>query len=141
MSAPQKPLGIRLNNPGNILFSHFYEWKGEDGFAVENGFSYCRFSDAESGLRAIAVLLTHYYYFDECTDLMAIGNRWSGSPRNIMSAYVRGLCRLMSTPVYEPLVFPDVLEPLMHAIVLMENGEQPYTSEQFDAAIKAAHTL
>jgi len=128
------PRGIRNSNPGNLRKSHDV-WQGET--AVQSDPDFVTFQAPEWGLRAMAKVLLNYQRAGLDTVRKIIG-RWAPTNENDTDAYVASVA--MYVGVNEDarldLTHPDLLVKLMKAIVRHENGQQPYTDEQFTQALR-----
>lgn len=123
-SAPKEPLGIRSNNPGNIVKS-VIDWKGEVE-CEERGTGHECFESPEYGIRAMALVLKRYYYtynLRTIEDIMARYSEFGGAAQGV--SHISGL------PRKAPLDFSsaDTLTKLVHGIIVQENGRNPYRLE------------
>jgi hypothetical protein len=131
-SASPKPSGargIRNNNPGNIKYGPFARRMGAtgsdaDGFAI--------FPSASVGLRAINENLASYGRQGVNTP-SAIAHRWSTTDQD---AYTQRLASMFGGDAGKSLNMADpaVLNALRNAIVLQENGYNPYGKEMLGVA-------
>jgi len=128
------PLGLRINNPGNI--------RPGAGFIGETGeqSGYAQFESPQTGLRALARLLNTY------------GTQYDiNTPRELLSRYAPKSDNPESFENYlkyfeqETGIAPDQefdlvgqRETVMPAIVGFEQGQQPYSEQDYSMAIEAA---
>ena len=130
------PRGLRNNNPGNIRGGPV-PWKGEVGRDPQD---FVIFSTAHYGLRALAKLLITYRlkYNLDCVE--EIIGRWAPTSENNTRSYVNAVARELDVSPTATLnvTDPTVLGQLVAAIVRHENGAQPYSLEQIDAAVADA---
>jgi len=128
------PLGLRINNPGNI--------RPGAGFIGETGeqSGYAQFESPQTGLRALARLLNTY------------GTQYGiNTPRELLSRYAPKSDNPESFENYlkyfeqETGIAPDQefdlvgqRETVMPAIVGFEQGQQPYSEQDYSMAIEAA---
>lgn len=125
------PRGIRNNNPGNIERTAD-QWRGmsadqsaDDRFAV--------FDAPVWGLRAMARILRRYIASGNDT-VREIINRWAPPVENDSGAYVNHVAQLLGLDPDTP-IGAEHLPTLMQAIVMHENGVQPYADVLFADAI------
>ena len=135
MMKKQEPRGIRNNNPGNIKYTGT-AWLGlanppHDG-------TFCVFTDARFGLRALAKVLRNYNRYYGIRTIYRIIKRFAPATENQTDAYIKSVA---ASTGYDPhtqlnLESNAVLVKLMKAIIKHENGKQPYTDEEIEAAIQ-----
>lgn len=134
-----QPRGIRNNNPGNLRPGS--PWQGSLGSDGGPGGGYLRFDTAANGLRALAKLLRNYEKNGHNTIRKAIA-RWApASDNNDTAAYIAAVSRSVGVAPDVPLQLasnPARLAAMVAAIVRHENGVQPYSSAQIEAAVKAS---
>ncbi|WP_077396398.1 structural protein P5 [Bombella intestini] len=122
MSAP--PRGIRNNNPGNLNFAH------QAGAVLEPGPNarFARFPTAEAGLEALRDQLTRYIVRDGIDTVAGIISKWAPPTENNTAAYIRGVAHALGTEPDDRLGQPNprLIESMMNAIILFENGQNPY---------------
>lgn len=123
--------GLRNNNPGNIVRTSD-QWQGMS--ADQSGDPRFVVFDAPVwGLRAMARVL--HKYIDIGADTIAeIIARWAPSSENDTNAYVQAVSTnagLLPSAVVTAADLPRI----MAAIVLHENGSQPYPLSLFDEAL------
>jgi hypothetical protein len=129
------PRGIRNNNPGNVRYTGT-KWKGladppSDG-------SFCVFKTPEYGIRAIYVIISNYYTIHNIDTIRGVINRWAPPNENDTKAYidhVSSKCGVGADQVIDPRSL-DIMIPLIEAIILHENGEQPYDRSTILAGVK-----
>jgi len=128
------PRGIRDNNPGNIRHSSTV-WLGES--PNQDDPSFVTFTDAVYGIRAIAkILLT--YNRDGLQTVSAIISRWAPPSENDTDSYVQAVCGECGTAASNVIDVVAMLPQLIKAIILHENGYQPYTDEEIQKGIELA---
>lgn len=119
------PRGIRNNNPGNL---NFVGQKGAHREPGPNG-RFAVFPTAEDGLRALRDQLIRYYHRDGLTSVAAMIGKWAPpSDGNDTSAYARTVAARLHIGVHDalPALTPARLATLIHAIISVENGQDPY---------------
>ncbi len=123
-------LGLRNKNPGNLRVA-------PNSTGQNAGFS--TFASSEDGLAAMA------------RQLMLYGDRGNNTTSGIIHTYApqsenntQGYIKAISDATgFQPqqrvnLHDPDVLKPLMAAMIRHENGTQPFSEQQLNSAIQAA---
>lgn len=130
------PRGIRLNNPGNIRHGRD-QWQGMSADQPDE--SFVKFVAPVMGLRAIARVLLNYARrgFDTPAE---IARRWAPPSENNTAAYAEHLALALGVHVDAEVNVDSaaVMAPLMKAIVLHENGRQPYSDALIhEAMVKA----
>lgn len=131
------PRGIRNHNPGNIRRSRD-PWQGLA--AQQTDPEFLQFESAKWGIRALARTLITYQDRHGLTTVARIIGRWAPPSENETDAYVRAVTHRMGvnpnarTTVHEY----TTLRPLVEAIIQHENGQQPYTGAEIDAALVLA---
>lgn len=130
------PRGIRNNNPGNIRLGKTM-WKGEASTQPDP--AYITFAEPVWGLRAIARILYTYQSHGLMTVRTMIG-RWAPASENDTDAYVRAVARGMGVGPddHVDLDVPGHMVNMVQAIVLHENGEQPYDLDLIERAVALA---
>ncbi|MEI5638059.1 MULTISPECIES: virion protein [unclassified Pseudoalteromonas] len=123
MTTQQTARGIRNNNPLNIeAGENWVGLAGTDGrFAV--------FETAEHGIRAAARILRTYAKKYGITNVAGIISRWAPPVENDTANYIDFVSKRAGVDKQKALTddeYPKVIE----AMIVMENGEQPYTPEQ-----------
>lgn len=130
------PRGIRNNNPGNIDFNPINKWKGLNPKTKELDSRFCVFISAEYGLRALMIVLKNYQKKHNLNTISKIINRWAPSCENNSSAYVCHVAKEMNVKDNEYIDLSDrkTLIALAKAIVIHENGVQPYADSVYQSA-------
>lgn len=117
-----EPRGIRTNNPGNLVKTPI-TWQGE--VECSDKVNEC-FENDYYGLRAMAKVLHTYYHkyqLRTITDIMARFSEFEGA--------AWGVSRLAGIEADAPLSLTDLgtTMSLMRAIIIQENGYNPYPDE------------
>ncbi len=130
------PRGIRNNNPGNIRLGQVV-WQGESKAQPDPAF--ITFDEAVWGLRAIARILLSYQRMGLDTVRKMVG-RWAPSTENDTGAYVASVARGVGVDpdAVVDLRAPGYMVNMVQAIVLHENGEQPYDLGLIERAVALA---
>jgi hypothetical protein len=131
-----KPRGIRNNNPGNIEKGD--PWQGLANPADDGRF--CIFIEPTFGIRAIARILVSYQDRHGINTIRAAINRWAPPVENDTEAYVQHVAKKCGVGADEFVSFHDfnIVRPLVEAIILHENGQQPYTDAQITKGLVLA---
>ncbi|MBD1554788.1 structural protein P5 [Pseudomonas typographi] len=141
--------GIRNNNPGNIDYNPRNSWQGQLG--IEVGVSYprfARFDTPENGIRALAKLLLAYRGKDGMPGVGGPGidtvretiNRWAPGGENDTEAYIASVANYLGVKPNDPIDvrLPATLRRLVEAIIVHENGRNPYTVAVLDEGVDRA---
>lgn len=136
-------LGIRNNNPGNIVRVKGVVWEGQ---SERQGGRFVRFDNPVYGLRAICRVLIVYADARKARDgsridtVREIIERWAPPNENDTDAYVaHGAVALRVGPDdILDIKAPDTMRGLIKFVVRHENGCQPYTAAQIDKAMLLA---
>lgn len=124
------PIGIQQNNPGNLKFAHqFGATRGAHGFA--------NFGTPAEGMIAMARQLELYRYRGLDTIGQIVPKYAPKKDHNDVAAYIRALTRSMHVGANTPLNLgdPAVLTRLMNAMIMHEQGRNPYGSLAGRAAV------
>ena len=143
------PRGIRNNNPGNIDFNPRNKWQGQLG--IEENVPkprFARFDSAENGIRAMAKLILNYRGKDGEPGMGKPGidtvheviSRWAPGNENDTASYVAAVAGHIGV---EPtralnLADPNVLVPMVYAIIRHENGYNPYDASVVKEGVSRA---
>lgn len=127
--------GERNNNPGNIRQGS--NWQGLTPGQPDA--SFCSFTDAKYGFRALAKVLLVYGQkgFDTVRTII---ERWAPENENNTAAYVAAVAAAMGCHPDTHLNTADYsqLYPLVCAIVRHENGRNIYPRTTIDAGLALA---
>lgn len=112
-----RTLGIRSNNPGNIVKSSI-PWKGK----VSCPGRFECFSSMYFGVRALALNLRSYYFERGLTTVAEIISRWAPPFENDTNAYIRFVADGMGVDPREPFEWTrGNVTRLVNSIIIMEN--------------------
>jgi len=129
------PLGLRLNNPGNI--------RPGAGFIGESGAEdgYAKFDSDAEGLRAIQKLLGTYGDKHGINTLRGFANRYAPpSDNNPTDSYIDFLSQKTGIDPDQEINLAEKGSVIIPAVVGFEQGQQPFSQDQISAAIEAAGT-
>lgn len=128
--------GIRNNNPGNIRHSPT-RFQGQAKSQPDKAFK--TFIGPEWGLRAIAKILLTYETHGVDT-VREIITRWAPPVENDTKAYIAAVAKSVGRDDHDVLNLrnPELMVPMLQAIVTHENGCQPYPACTFIKAVQLA---
>jgi TP901 family phage tail tape measure protein len=127
--------GLRNNNPGNIEYTgNFAKSHGATG--VEDGPEqrFAKFATAQDGLNALADLLRTYlaHGTDSVRKMIA---RYAPKKENQTEAYIANVAKKLGVDPDQKLnLDPAQMSGMIDAIVRVENGKNPYSSEMIARA-------
>lgn len=128
------PRGIRNHNPGNLIDLGI-DWDGlatqeQRTEAQKTESKFCVFSAPWWGIRAMAKLLTRYYYHDNLQTVAGMVSKYAPGHENPTDAYTDNIAsQLMVTPGGHLDLNFNSLAIMVRAMINFENGGQPYTWE------------
>lgn len=118
--------GIRNNNPGNL------NYVGQAGAHKEPGphGRFAVFATPEAGLMALRGQLLRYNQRDGLDTVKEIISKWAPPTENDTASYIEGVSHALGVTLDQKLgpFTPHLVAGLMRAIILMENGKNPYGS-------------
>lgn len=130
------PRGIRNRNPGNIRLSRD-KWQGLA--SRQNDRDFFQFISYEYGIRALARVLLTYQTKHGLDTVRKIINRWAPPVGNAngktytqdTSAYARAVAKAMGVKLDDAVDVrvPATMLALVKAIVMHENGMQPFADD------------
>lgn len=127
----RQPRGIRNNNPGNL------NYVGQAGATREAGPNgrFAVFQTAEEGLMALARQLRLYAQRGINT-VRAIISKFAPPGENDTQSYIESVSKRLGVDSNATLNVndPRVMQGLMDAIIKVENGRNPYSTEQLASA-------
>jgi len=133
------PRGVRNCNPGNIRKSN-EPWRGLLSVDEQTDPAFFKFSSAEWGIRAMAVILRTYQTKHGLKTIKAIINRWAPPVENDTGAYAAAVAKAVGVTVDEPIRLDDTdnMRGVVLAIIRHENGSQPYSMDVINHALLLA---
>lgn len=128
--------GIRNNNPGNIRWGENWQGLKKDGKKQDP--SFCVFTNAVYGIRALGKLLKNYQRLYGLNTPRKIINRYAPPFENQTQAYIQSVAQQLGiTPdSVVDLSERGVLTVFIKAIIRHENGIQPYKDETIQKGIE-----
>ncbi|MFJ5159683.1 structural protein [Pantoea sp. NPDC088449] len=131
--------GIRNNNPGNIRWGD--EWRGLVPESLRSDKSFCQFISPEYGIRAMMIILNHYHTQHGLNTITDIIHRWAPPHESDTQAYIDGVSTVTGIPAQQHIDVTDgtTMLKLIRAIIVHENGYQPYDAAVFKRAEELAH--
>ena len=125
--------GIRNNSPGNIRKGD--PWLGLS--VIQSDPDFAQFDRPEYGIRALVRVLKNYERLHGLDTVYKMIGRWAPPIENDTESYVRHVER--ATGVGRHNVYPldntSAMVRLLKAIIVHENGTQPYSDAQLMAGI------
>lgn len=118
------PNSLERNNPGNIVKTAI-TWKGE----VDCDSKFECFESPYWGLRAMTKNVMAYYYTRDLHTIREIITRWAPPHENDTDMYVELVSYKLKIHPDEHFELSHHLYPLVEAIIIMENGYNPYDIE------------
>lgn len=127
--------GIRNNNPGNIRKSSI-AWQGKTG----NDGTFETFDTPANGIRALARNLLSYQRVYHLNTIAQLINKWAPSNENDTGGYVAFVANQTGIPAtsYVNLEDAATLAGITAAIILQENGSNPYDVALITGAVNSA---
>ena len=137
MTTAVKSRGIRNNNPGNIRKGKS-KWQGLSDEQLD--IEFCTFKTPQHGIRALAIILKNYQRKYALNCIATIIPRYAPSSENNPKAYIDSVAEKTGFGAMQHLDLskPEVMKPLVKAVIHHENGRNPYGDEIIDQAIKMA---
>lgn len=124
------PVGIRNNNPLNLKYIQADPYDGQTGHDLED---FGIYSTWQMGVRAAGEQLTHNFHAG-ATTVYSLVNSWSTTDQ---TAYQNFVAARMGVGVGDILVWPDDELAYVMAAISFENGENPYSSADVQAALNS----
>lgn len=131
------PRGIRNNNPGNLEGNTAWE-----GLATPRSDGvYLRFVDAAHGLRALAINLLNQERKHDLYTIADIITKFAPPSENDTASYIQAVSDETGIAASEVIDFetqPGAFADFIKAIIVHENGENPYADNEISGAIEEA---
>lgn len=130
-----KPRGIRNNNPGN-LENNGIDWVGLS--SAQNDPRFYQFSEPKYGIRALARTLKTYYEKYGINTIEGIVHRWAPAHENNTQSYISHVSQVLNVEPDQPFQVTAYLVPLAEAIIIHENGYNPYSMAEIEQGVSLA---
>jgi hypothetical protein len=127
--------GIRNNNPGNIRLG--IAWDGLAATQTDSDF--CQFTTPQYGIRAIEkILLT--YHSQGLNTITQIISKWAPPNENNTQAYIDAVSSSSGFSATQTIDVTEMIQAtaIVEAIIMHENGQQPYSQEVIQEGIALA---
>ncbi|EHC5871981.1 hypothetical protein JR782_002773 [Salmonella enterica subsp. enterica serovar Eastbourne] len=128
--------GVRNNNPGNLVASN----QGWDGELTSDG-KFSRFDTPEHGIRALAKNMRTYHNKHDLNTVSQMISKFAPpEDHNDTATYIKAVAGMMGVDPEQHIDTSDVgtLTKLVNSIITVENGSNPYTSQQISDGVLAA---
>ncbi|MGI4841017.1 MAG: structural protein P5 [Janthinobacterium lividum] len=146
---PNASRGVRNRNPGNIDFNPRNDWQGQLGLEVGvPSPRFALFDSPENGIRALGKLLINYRGKDGMPGIGAPGidtvretiSRWAPGNENDTEAYIKAVARAVGVGSDQAIDIkkPAVLAGMVTAIIIHENGGNPYAPATIAEGVRRA---
>lgn len=116
--------GFRNNNPGNIRLG--LPWQGLAPTQTDPAF--CQFVAPQWGIRAMAKILLHYES-EGYNTVSKIISHWAPPSENDTDAYIDSVAKQCGVLADAQINVLTYLPKLIPAIIMHENGSQPYSDD------------
>lgn len=130
-----KPRGIRNNNAGN-LENNGIQWLGLSPVQTDSRFY--QFIEPKYGIRALARVLKNYQALHGINTAQGVIDRWAPPHENNTASYVAHVSSVLGVQKDQPINIDAYLVPLTEAIILHENGVQPYSMAEIVEGVSLA---
>lgn len=128
--------GVRNNNPGNLVASN----QGWDGELTSDG-KFSRFDTPEHGIRALAKNMRTYQNRHDLNTVSQMISKFAPpEDHNDTATYIKAVSGMMGVDPEQHIDTSDAgtLTKLVNSIITVENGSNPYTSQQISDGVLAA---
>ncbi|EJY4973621.1 hypothetical protein OGG51_004370 [Salmonella enterica] len=128
--------GVRNNNPGNLVASN----QGWDGELTSDG-KFSRFDTPEHGIRALAKNMRTYQNRHDLNTVSQMLSKFAPpEDHNDTATYIKAVSGMMGVDPEQHIDTSDAgtLTKLVNSIITVENGSNPYTSQQISDGVLAA---
>lgn len=125
------PLGLRNNNPFNLEHRNI-GWIGEIG--TDGRFSI--FDTAENGIRAGMINVHTKMTRDGANTVRKLLTLLSPAFENPLENFIQFVSRRLNVAPDQPIQFHSSIRELSKAIIQFENGQQPFSDAEIEAALQ-----
>lgn len=124
-----QPLGLRLNNPGNLKEWHRdgSDWLGEHPRELNDKFE--EFVAPEYGIRAMGRVLKNYEALYGLRTVNSIIGRYAPASENHTRAYADYVADRLGLAPDQEFSVAARLPEMVEAIIYFEQGQQPFSQE------------
>ena len=125
------PRGYRNNNPLNIRYSIYNQWKGKVLPNTDRNNTFEQFVNIVYGYRAALSLMRTYIRKYGCDTVAKIITRWAPENENNTAGYISDVCEFAGLTPDTAVTknSRDVLTKMAYAMSIIENGNTPETRE------------
>jgi hypothetical protein len=133
-----QPRGIRNFNPLNIDKNAKNKWQGKVTPSKDRRFE--TFETPVYGIRAGAVLVINHFDKKKANTIRKLINIWAPPVENDTGSYAHAVAKAAGVGPDDEVNFHEyvILRPVIEAMILHENGIQPYTDAQIDKGLAMA---
>lgn len=135
-SEAPNPRGIRNHNPGNVRANPAIIWRGQCGI---DGDGFLVFNDPVFGVRCLSVVIRHYKEYHGCVQLRDYITRWAPPAENATDAYIEAVAAMMGKQPGDAIDLEADGLALAKAIIIHENGFNPYDDATIAKGIHLSH--
>jgi len=132
------PRGIRNCNPCNVIRDRT-PWRGMSKDQSADA-RFIVFDSPVWGIRAACEILINYQLRHGLHTVQTIINRWAPPVENDTGAYIVAVAKALSVAPNDAIdvLKPETLNMLVRAIILHENGQQPYDDLTIETGVHLA---
>ena len=120
------PRGIRNNNAGN-LEKNGIAWVGLS--PIQNDSRFYQFATPEYGIRALVKVLKTYQAKHGINTVAGIIDRWAPPHENKTAPYIAHVASVLKVEPNQTIDINSYLPELAEAIIIHENGYNPYSMQ------------
>lgn len=131
------PRGIRNNNPGNVRRGE--RWEGIAEVPLDDEF--VTFKSPVWGIRAMAKILINYQKLHHLGTIASMIRRWAPPSENDSDSYVLHVVKKVGIGRHDAISLtkePAKFAAMIRAMIMHENGVQPYSDKKIDKGIALA---
>lgn len=128
---PNLPRGYRNNNPLNIRYSAYNNWKGKILPNTDRNNTFEQFVNIAYGYRAALALMRTYIRKYGCNTVQKIIAKWAPENENDTASYIQHVCEIANLAPDTTVTQSsrDTLTRMAYAMSIIENGNTPETRE------------
>lgn len=130
------PRGIRNNNPGNLVITEI-KWNGKVPFSENTDGKFEQFVGPVWGIRAMFMDVRGDIEKDGLDTIRKLITEYAPPRENNTAAYISSVSKTLGIGP-DDRIMPAHYHKLLQAIILHENGDQPYSSELISEAMALA---